>query len=390
MSPSVSNRSRIEPFQVMEVVAAAAAQELITGDVLHLEVGQPSTGAPSTAIAAAQALLASGGSLGYTQACGIEPLRRRIAQLYRDRYDVKVQPSQVVVTAGASGACVLALLAGFDPGARIVVTEPGYPCYRQMMTALGIEAVPVRVDATTGFLLTAEALDSLTALGPIDGVMVASPANPTGTVYDRVTLDRLSAWCRANDARLIADEIYHGITFDGPAPTALTSQPDEQTVVIGSFSKYFSMTGWRLGWMIVPDELIEPIDRLSQNLYLSPPTLSQHAALAAFDAPAELDGHVARYSANRDILRTALTSIGVAEFAPCNGAFYLYGRIDHWGIDSRDLCRTWLADLGVATAPGVDFDPVEGHRWMRWSVAGATDDITEAAARLVRWGTDRA
>ena len=385
MALAPARRALIQPFHVMEIVAAAAEQELATGDVLHLEVGQPSSGAPLGAVAAAIGLLESGAPLGYTPACGIDPLRRRIARMYHNRHGVEVPPDQVIVTAGASGAVVLALLACFDPGARIVVTEPGYPCYRQMIGALDLEAVPVRIGPDDGFLLTPAALDECLATGPIDGVVVASPANPTGTVYDTERLDGLRAWCAENGVRLVADEIYHGITYASTAPTAVAGGAAAGEVVIGSFSKYFSMTGWRLGWMVVPPELVEPVDRLSQNLYLSPPTLAQHAALAAFDDLAELDGHVERYAANRAALLDALERMGVTELAPCDGAFYLYGNVARWGIDSRELVDRWLHELGVATAPGVDFDPVDGHRWIRWSFAGSTDDVVEAGRRLVEW-----
>lgn len=383
MSIGPARRALIEPFHVMEVVAAAAAQEAVTGDVLHLEVGQPATGAPPSAVRTASELLASGAPLGYTPACGIDPLRGRVARLYADRYGADVDADSVVITAGASAAVVLSLLASFDIGARIVVTEPGYPCYRQIITALDLVPVAVRIGPDDGFLLTADALDRCVAAGgPIAGVLVASPANPTGTVYDAAGLAAVSRWCGANGARLISDEIYHGITFGSPAPTAWGA-PD--TIVIGSFSKYFSMTGWRLGWMLVPDDLAVAVDRLSQNLYLSPPTLAQHAALSAFDDGHHLDGHVARYADNRRVLLAALARMGVTDIAPCDGAFYVYGDVSRWGIDSQALADIWLRDLGVAVAPGIDFDPVDGGRWIRWSVAGSTADVTEAARRLADW-----
>jgi len=369
----------------MEVVAAATEREAAGEDVLHLEVGQPNTGAPPSAVATAQSLLASGAALGYTPACGIAPLRARIARLYDERYGEQLDPGRVVVTAGASAAVVLALLAGFDEGDRVVVTEPGYPCYRQMIEALGLRAVPVRIGHGDGYLLGPDALDRVAEDGPVAGVVVASPANPTGTMYDAAGLAALCAWCTEHGALLVADEIYHGISFERAAPSAVG--PD--TIVVGSFSKYFSMTGWRLGWMVVPESFVEAVDRLSQNLYLSPPTLAQHAALAAFDDAATLDTHVERYAVNRRVLIDALTRAGVTEIAPADGAFYVYGDVSHWGFDSHDLVECWLADLGVATAPGVDFDPVDGHRWIRWSVAGATDDVAEAARRIEAWAAGR-
>lgn len=377
----------------MEVVAAAAAIEAAGGEVLHLEVGQPGTGAPAAAVARAQEMLASGAALGYTPAVGIAPLRDRIARLYRERHDLDLDPARVVITSGASGAVVLAALAAFDPGARVAVAEPGYPCYRSTMTALGLDVVGVRVGPDDGFLLGPADLDAAVArAGRIDGVIVASPANPTGTMYDPAGLAALVDWCDTHDVALIADEIYHGITFGDPAPTALdpagTGVARDDVTVIGSFSKYYSMTGWRLGWMVLPAALVDPVDRLSQHLYLSPPALAQHAALAAMDHTDELDAHVARYAANRDVLRPALAEIGVTRIAPCDGAFYLYGDVSHWGVDSETLVDRWLRDIGVAAAPGTDFDPTDGHRWIRWSLAGPTATIREAAQRLRTWAAD--
>lgn len=394
MTPAApSARSGVEPFRVMQVVATAAAIEAAGGEVLHLEVGQPGTGAPAAAVARAQQLLASGAALGYTPAVGIAPLRERIARLYDDRYGLDVDPARVVVTSGASGAVVLIALAAFDPGARVAVAEPGYPCYRSTMTALGLDVVGVRVGPDDGFLLGPDDLDAVVAgSGHLDGVIVASPANPTGTMYDPPRLAALVDWCAAHGTRLIADEIYHGITFGGPAPTALdppgTGAARDDVCVIGSFSKYYSMTGWRLGWTVLPEPLVDAVDRLGQHLYLSPPTLAQHAALAAMDCTDELDAHVARYAANRDVLRPALADIGVTRLAPFDGAFYLYGDVSHWGVDSEELVARWLRDVGVAAAPGVDFDPDDGHRWVRWSLAGDTATVVEAAERLRAWDAD--
>ena len=381
MGRTVAARAAIEPFLVMEIVADALAQEARTGDVLHLEVGQPSTGAPKAARRRAIELLESGDPLGYTAACGIGPLRERISHLYRSRHGLLVDPARIIVTAGASGALTLALLSAFDPAERVAMAVPGYPCYRQIAEALGLVTESVRVGGDSNFLLSADLLAAVPDRPA--GVIVAGPANPTGAVYDDTSLAALATWCTDRDVRLISDEIYHGITFGHPAPTALAHDP--AAIVLGSFSKYFSMTGWRIGWMVVPEELADPIDRLSQNLYLSPPTLAQHAALAALDCGAELDSHVDRYRRNRDLLLATLTDLGVGEIAPCDGAFYLYGTIDHWGLDSPTLCRTWLHELGVAATPGVDFDPADGHRWVRWSLAGSTADISEAARRLRVW-----
>lgn len=384
MSHHVSARSGVEPFHVMEVVAAAAAR----GDVVHLEVGQPSDGAPPSAVARAQELLASGDALGYTPALGITALRERIAGWYHERYGLETDPGRIAVTAGASGAVMLALLARFDPGQRIAYAVPGYPCYPQLIAALGLIGVPVPCGAADGFVLGAEQLDRLIGsdVAPIDGVFVASPANPTGTQYDPEQLRQLAQWCRDRGVQLIADELYHGITFDRPAPSA---GGDESAIVIGSFSKYFCMTGWRLGWMLGPAPLIDAVDRLSQHAYLSPPTLAQHIAIAAFDDVAVLDARVERYAHNRRILLAALSDLGVEDVAPCDGAFYAYGRVDHWGIDSFELVQRWLAEIGVAAAPGVDFDHRDGHRWVRWSFAGSTEDVTEGCERLRTWANRR-
>lgn len=372
----------------MEVIRAAREHEAAGNDVLHLEVGQPSTGLSPAALIAARAALESGDPLGYTDANGIDPLRRGIAALYRDRYGIDVDPTCVSVTTGASAACVLAFLACFDVGQRVAVCEPGYPCYRQMLHALGIDAVPIRVDEQTRFQPTTERLDHIAGEdhGPataLDGLVVASPSNPTGSLLTTAELDRLVRWCRERGIWLIADEIYHGITFDRPATTALACDPN--AVVIGSFSKYFSMTGWRLGWMITPDVLVRPVELLAQNLLISPPTISQLAGLAALGDGAALDLHVQRYATNRDLLIPALREMGIVRIAPADGALYIWADTSAISADSAELCRTWLSELSVAATPGIDFDPGEGHHWVRFSLAGSTATIAEAARRLRRW-----
>ncbi|MDX2343304.1 MAG: aminotransferase class I/II-fold pyridoxal phosphate-dependent enzyme, partial [Acidimicrobiia bacterium] len=311
----VANRADIPPFYVMEVMKAAAARERTTGSVLHLEVGQPSTAAPSAVRAAAHAAL-DADRLGYTGATGLPSLRERIATHYAQRYGVEVAADRVIVTMGASGGFVLGFLAAFDAGDRVAVTQPGYPCYRNTLEAFGVEAVAVPVGPETRFVPTSQLLERA---GELDGLMLASPANPTGTALNSDEMADIAGYCRSNGIRLIADEIYHGIEYGGPVPTALTVEPE--AIVLQSFSKYFSMTGWRLGWMIVPEELVRPIERLAQNLFISPPTLSQLAAIAAFDAADELDGNVARYAANRQVLLDGLGSIGLDHYASPDGAF---------------------------------------------------------------------
>jgi aspartate/methionine/tyrosine aminotransferase len=379
----VAQRGQIPPFYVMEVMKAAAARERIAGDVLHLEVGQPSTPAPAAVRAAAHKAL-DAARLGYTDATGLLELRERIAQHYGDCYGVTVSPDRIVVTMGASGGFVLAFLAAFDAGDRVAVTQPGYPCYRNTLEAFGVEAVPIPVGPETRFVPTSRLLDQA---GPLDGLVLASPANPTGTALTTDELSELATYCRTNGIRLIADEIYHGIEYGEQVPTALSVEPD--AVVLQSFSKYFSMTGWRLGWMVAPPELLQPVERLAQNLFISPPTLSQHAAIAAFDVTDELDVNVARYAENRRVLIDALGAVGLDHFASPDGAFYFYIDVSHLTDDSQDLCRIWLDDLGVACTPGIDFDPRLGHRYIRLSYSESTADIVEAAGRIIDWVRER-
>ncbi|MEM8923790.1 MAG: aminotransferase class I/II-fold pyridoxal phosphate-dependent enzyme [Actinomycetota bacterium] len=374
MKPSL--RSDVPPFYVMEVMRAAEARERAGGRVLHLEVGQPSTPAPAGVIRAAHAAL-DDHRLGYTGAAGITPLRDRIARWYDERYGVDVDPGRVVVTTGASGSCVLTFLAAFDPGQRVGVLDPGYPCYRNDLLAFGIEVVSIPVGPESDFRPTTEALD---AAGHLDGLVIASPSNPTGTVLDDQHLTMLVRWCRANGVRLLADEIYHGITYHAPAPTVLAHSSD--VVVLNSFSKYFSMTGWRLGWVVAPPAMAERIERLAQSLTVAPPTLSQLAAVAAFDCVDELEANVERYRGNRRILLDGLAAAGIDRLAPADGAFYVWADTSHLGDDAQALCRHWLDELGIAATPGIDFDPGRGHHFVRFSYAGAPDELTEAMELL--------
>ena len=375
-----SRRSGIAPFIVMEILAAANARAATGADVIHLEVGEPGGGPPAMVLDAARAALDRPG-LGYTEALGLPALRRRIAEHYRRRHGVDVPIERIVVTNGASGAFILAFLAAFDAGDRVAIGEPGYPAYRNILQALDVEVVPIATDLSTRFQPTTAHLDELNE--PIRGLIVASPANPTGTTLDATSLAALGAWCRDRSAWLIADEIYQGITYEAPASSILESS--SEAIVVNSFSKYFCMTGWRLGWLVLPLALIEPVTRLAQNLFISPPAISQHAALAAFDATDELKARIARYRRNRDRLRAALLRAEVVELAPADGAFYLYAEISPFGLDSPDLCRAVLAETGVAITPGVDFDPRRGQHWVRLSFAGDETGVTEAARRLEAW-----
>jgi aspartate/methionine/tyrosine aminotransferase len=325
-------------------------------------------------------LALDGESLGYTTALGHEALRARIAEHYRTWYAQEVPPERVVITVGASGGCVLAFLAAFEPGDRVAVPAPGYPCYRNILEAFGVEAVELPVDATTRFQPTPDLLD---AAGPLAGVVVASPSNPTGTMLSADDLRALAAWCDRRGARLVSDEIYHGITYGTAATTVLAAT--DRAVVLNSFSKYFSMTGWRVGWMVVPEDLVVPVERFAQNLFIAAPTLSQIAAAAAFDCHDELRGHVERYARNRRILLDGLPAAGLDRLAPADGAFYVYAAVDHLTDDAQELCATWLRDLGIAATPGIDFDRARGHRSVRFSFAGDEATMTQAVGRLVAW-----
>ncbi len=384
MALKIARRGRIPPFIVMDVMTAAAERERAGGDVLHLEVGQPSTPAPAAARAAAHAAL-DRAALGYTVALGIPPLRARIAAHYREAYGVAVPPERIAVTAGSSGAFLLAFLAAFEPGDRVALAAPGYPCYRNILRAVGVEPLELPVGPETRYQPSPALLEALDP--PPDGLIVASPSNPTGTMLTPAALAALAASAGRLGIRLVSDEIYHGITYeaDGGPRAASALEHTEEAIVVNSFSKYYSMTGWRLGWMVLPETLVRPVECLAQNLFISPPTLSQHAAVAAFDARAELDRNVARYRENRRLLLDVLPAAGLDRLAPSDGAFYLYADISRRTDDSEDFCRRLLAETGVAVTPGVDFDPVRGHRFLRLSFAGATADMNEAARRLARW-----
>jgi aspartate/methionine/tyrosine aminotransferase len=374
-----SRRGLVPPFIAMDVLRAANAREAGGERVIHLEVGQPGTPAPASVLEAARRALAED-RIGYTDALGIAPLREAIARHYRDQYGVAVDAAEIVVTTGSSAAFQLAFLAAFEAGDRVALAAPGYPAYRNILTALGLEPVPIEVGPNAHYQPNPELL---AVAGDIAGLVIASPANPTGTMIAAAELASLCAWCRERGIRLVSDEIYHGITYESPAQTARAF--GSEAVIVNSFSKYYSMTGWRLGWMVVPPDLARSVECLAQNFYISPPALSQLAALPVFGCQGELDGHVARYRRNRDILIAALQGAGLPRFAPAEGAFYLYVDVSALTPDSGDLCRRMLAETGVATTPGRDFDPLHGDAWLRLSFAGATAEIEEAARRLAQW-----
>jgi aspartate/methionine/tyrosine aminotransferase len=378
-----SERGRIDPFIVMDVMREANALAAKGEDIVHLEVGQPGTPAPALVLDAAAKALRDD-RLGYTDALGIPELRDRISAHYHDFYDVTVDPRQVVVTTGSSGAFLLAFLAAFDAGDRVALAAPGYPAYRNILAALGIEPVVVETRFEDRYQPTPERLDAVE--GTLDGLIVASPSNPTGTMIDAAAMDALLGYCRERGIRFISDEIYHGITYGQQAVTA--AGRDDEAVVINSFSKYFSMTGWRLGWLVVSNSMLRAVECLTQNFFISPPSLSQVAALAAFDSHEELRENVARYARNREILLAELPRVGFERFAPADGAFYIYADVGTLTNDSPEFCRRMLNEARVAVTPGLDFDPYRGNAFVRFSFAGTEDDMRAAISRLADWRTE--
>ncbi|TSD96662.1 pyridoxal phosphate-dependent aminotransferase [Skermania sp. ID1734] len=365
----------------MDVWKAAVRRAQTHGDVLSLAAGQPSTPAPAPVLRATQAAL-DGELLGYTETFGIEALREAIAQHHRAESGIAVNADDVVVTTGSSGAFTLLFLAAFDAGDTVVVGRPGYPAYRNTLAALGCTVVELDCGPETRYQPTVAMLEALPE--PPAGVVVASPANPTGTIIERDELAAIARWCEDHGALLISDEIYHGITFAGAPQTSCAWETSREAVVVGSVSKYFSMTGWRLGWMLVPERLRRALQRLASNMTVCPPSISQFAAVAAFsdEAKCELDAHVRRYATNRQVLLDGLPQIGITKLAPADGAFYVYADIGHLTDDSAAWCANVLAETGVALAPGIDFDTVRGNATVRFSVAGATADVEEALGRL--------
>lgn len=380
----VSLRSGIPPFYVMDVLLAAAERQRTHGDLVSLAAGQPSVGAPEPVRAAAAAALHLN-ELGYTVALGIPELRAAIADDYRHQHGIDVEPDAVVVTTGSSGGFLLAFLASFDVGDRVALASPGYPCYRNILSALGCEVVEIPCGAQTRFQPTAQMLAELDR--PVQGVIVASPANPTGTVIPPEELAAIASWCEASGVRLISDEVYHRLVYEGAPQTSCAWSTSRNAVVVNSFSKYYAMTGWRLGWLLVPTELRRAVDRLTGNFTICPPVLSQMAAVAAFtpEATAEADGNLAHYAANRSLLLNGLRQVGIDRVAPADGAFYAYADVSDFTNDSLAFCSKLLADTGVAIAPGVDFDTVHGTSFVRLSFAGSTGDIEEALRRIGPW-----
>ena len=376
----VSKRADVAPFYAMEIFKAA--NELADGgaDILHMETGEPSSGAPSKVLAAAHAAL-DNTKLGYTEAEGNPQLRARIAQHYQDYYGQTVAPGRVAVTIGSSGGLLLAFLAAFDAGDRIAMAEPSYPAYRNTLTALGLEVVGLPTGPETRFQPTVELLKGLDK--PVQGLIVASPSNPTGTMIPRAEYKAVAQYCDSQGIRIISDEIYHGITYGELAESVLAYT--DNAVVANGFSKYFAMTGWRLGWLVLPTELVRPIERLAQNMFVSPPALAQLAAIVAFDCGDELDANVARYAENRKILQSALPKAGFGDLAPCDGAFYIYADVTRLTNDSESFCREMLKATGVAATPGIDFDTKRGNHYVRFSYAADSATVARAADALINW-----
>ena len=368
----------------MDVWLAAAERARSHGDLVNLSAGQPSAGAP-TAVRNAAIAAIQRDNLGYSVALGLPELREAIAGTYQDRHGVVVSPEDVVITTGSSGGFLLAFLACFDPGDRVAIASPGYPCYRNILSALGCEVVELPCGPETRFQPTLHMLTELDP--PVKGVIVASPANPTGTVIPPEELAAIASWCAAEGVRLISDEVYHGLVYPGAPATSCAWETSRESIVVNSFSKYFAMTGWRLGWLLVPDELKRAVDRLTGNFTICPPVLPQLAAVAAFtpESIAEAESLLDGYAMNRSLLLDGLRAIGIDRLAPTDGAFYVYADVSHLTTDSLSFCSKLLADTGVAIAPGVDFDTVRGGAFVRLSFAGPSSDIEEALRRIGAW-----
>ena len=379
---SLSRRSAVPSFFVMDVMDAAAAREGQGKSVIHMEVGQPGTPAPRSALAAvANALPAS--TLGYTPALGMPALRERIARHYQEHYGLSVAAERVVVTTGSSAGFVLAFLALFDAGARVALPSPGYPCYRHILTTLGQIPTLIDIGPEGRWMPTVAQIEAAAARETLSGLVLASPANPTGTMLLSGRLAEIAAACDRHGIWLIADEIYHGLTYAMPEETALAASAD--AVVVNSFSKYFSMTGWRIGWLVVPERLIRPIERLAQNFYISPPAVAQVAAIGAFDGREELEANKRVYAENRALLLAELPKAGFPRILPADGAFYLYIDISETRTDSVAFTRAMLEEIGVAATPGIDFDGVRGGDYVRLCYAGKSADVAEAMRRLKAW-----
>ena len=383
----VAARAHVPPFAVMEIIAAANARRALGQPVLNLAAGEPAAGASRVVRQCAMDRLDAGGGLGYTESLGIPALRAAIAAHYRDWYDLTLPPGSVAVTTGSSGGFTLAFLSAFDAGDRVALARPGYPAYRNILTALGCKVVELACGPQTRFQPTVEMLAAAHAQEPLAGVVLASPANPTGTMLAPTELAAIAHWCAEQGVRLVSDEIYHGITYtEAPISTAALFL-NSGAIVVSSFSKYWAMTGWRLGWLILPDDLVGPVGALAGNFSLCPPTLAQHAGIAALSPPgmAAAQQAVTDYAAARDLLLARMPELGWTRVAPADGAFYLYADVSASGMDSVTWCARLLDEAGVALTPGTDFDQVDGHRFVRLSFASPVEVVREAVERIISW-----
>ncbi len=383
----VAARAHVPPFAVMEIIAAANARRAAGQHVLNLAAGEPGAGASRAVVDRAIDLLGVGGGLGYTESLGVPALRAAIAAHYVDWYGIPLDPGHVAVTTGSSGGFTLAFLAAFDAGDRVALARPGYPAYRNILAALGCQVVELACGPQTRFQPTVEMLAATHEQQPLDGLVIASPANPTGTMLDVAEIAAIAHWCAAHGVRLVSDEIYHGISYTGVQVASAARFLDSGAIVVNSFSKYWAMTGWRLGWLILPADLVGPVDALAGNFALCPPTLAQHAGIAALTAEgmaAARQGALG-YSAARELLLERLPELGWTRVAPADGAFYLYADVSASGIDSTTWCARLLDEAGVALTPGTDFDQVDGHRYVRLSFASGVDVVREAVDRIVTW-----
>jgi aspartate/methionine/tyrosine aminotransferase len=381
---NLSKRSDVEPFHAMDVLAEATKRKAIGHPVISMAVGQPSHPAPMAALEAARKALEHG-RIGYTDALGQQSLRRALAAHYQTHYGIAIDPARIAVTTGSSAGFNLAFLALFDVGETVAIARPGYPAYRNILKALGLNVVEVAADSTNGFTLTPEGIEAAAKSEgvKISGVLLASPANPTGTVTGKTALKALADYCEANDIHLISDEIYHGLTYAGEETTALAVT--DKAIIINSFSKYYCMTGWRIGWMVLPEDMVRPFERIAQSLYISAPELSQIAAEAALTATQELEICKDSYRQNRQILLERFSGIGLQLASPMDGAFYAYANVSSFTNDSMSFAKRMLTDINVAATPGIDFDPIDGNHTMRFSYAGATADMSEAMDRIEDW-----
>ncbi len=381
MALKLSERSDIPVFRVLDIMRVVNERTACGEDIIHMEAGQPSVGAPPEALAYATDIIKNMPCLGYTEALGIPLLRDRIALWYKESYGIDLDYNRIAVTVGASGGFLLSFLSVFEHGDKIALATPGYPPYGSILRTLGMEPVHIETTAETDYQPTIEHLENLEE--KIEGLIITSPSNPTGTIISPEEIQKIVAWCDENDVRLISDELYHGITYGDPVETVL--RHTDNAIIVNSFSKYFAMTGWRLGWLVLPEDVTPRVKCLAESLFVSPPTLAQHVAYKVFDHTDVLDSYVARYKNNLDILKRELPKAGFNKLSDTKGAFYLYADVNHLTNDSETFCRRMLDEAKVACTPGVDFDKKRGNGTIRISFAGATDSIEEACRRLQDW-----